>query len=283
MAAPTPAPQAARLRLRDNLYFVDIAILILAFTSLMVFLLDRTNALPADEQNGLRVVDLVLVGLYGAAFLFKVMVVEAPARWLRRYWIYALGVFPLTIPILVPTRFFIVVQVIILILRTGEAIDRAFGARVLRGLFERYRYMLIEELTDPLLMRLAIVLEDSMVNRDYAAAIGKRLDERRDLIEKAVDRAIASSPKLQRITSFGVVDRWVDETREEMVDALTAMLTGPELNQIIREGLQDAFGELKSGIAARKWQSKGVGLRDVATAVVRGESEAPAPHPTETR
>src|SRR5947208_1995426 len=112
MAAPTPAQQAARLRLRDNLYFVDIAILILAFTSLMVFLLDRTNALPADEQNGLRIVDLVLVGLYGAAFLFKVMVVEAPGRWLRRYWIYALGVFPLTIPILVPARFFIVVQVI---------------------------------------------------------------------------------------------------------------------------------------------------------------------------
>lgn len=277
MSAPAPSRDATRLRLREKLYFVDIAILALAFTSLLVFLLDRTHALPPDEESGLRIVDLVLVALYGIAFVYKVLVVEAPGRWLRRYWIYALGVFPLTINILVPNRYFIVIQVVILVLRVGEGLDRAFGARVLRGLFERYRYMLIEELTDPLLMRLAVVLEDAVTSRDYAAAIGKRLDERRDLIEQAVDRAIAASPKLQTLTRFGVVDKWVDETREEMVDALHAALTAPELNQIIREGLQDAFAELKQGIADKKWHGKGVGLKDVAVGVVTG----PDRHPTE--
>jgi hypothetical protein len=275
MAAPAPPPPT-RLRLRERLYFLDVAILILAFTSLLVFLLDRTHALPPDEEIVLRYVDLALVALYGAAFLYKVILVENPGRWLRRYWIYALGILPLTIPLGVPVRYFIVVQVIILVLRTGEALDRAFGARVLRGLFERYRYMLIEELTDPLLMRLAIVLEDAVTSRDYAAAIGHRLDERRDLIEKAVDRAIAASPKLQTITRFGVVDKWVDDTREEMVDALHAALTGPELNQIIREGLQDAFGELKQGIADKKWRGKGVGITDVAVGVANVGSE-PSP------
>lgn len=281
--APSKARQEqARLKLRANLHVLDVAILILAFVSLLVFLLDRTNALPGDEEQALRWVDLALVALYGGAFVFKLLVVESPLKWLRRYWIYAFGVFPLTIPILVPARYYIVVQVIIVVLRTGEALDRAFGARVLRGLFERYRYMLIEELTDPLLMRLAIVLEDAVTSRDYAAAIGKRLDERRDLIEAAVDRAIAASPKLQTITRFGIVDKWVDETREEMVDAVHAALTGPELNAIIREGLQDAFAELKQGIADRKWHNKGVGLRDVAVGVVGGGDEgSPAPHPTQ--
>ena len=273
---------ATRLRLREKLHVLDIAILVLAFVSLLVFLVDRTNALPDDEEVVLRWIDLALVALYGGAFLFKLLVVEAPLRWLRRYWIYAFGVFPLTMPILVPARYYIVVQVIIVVLRTGEALDRAFGARVLRGLFERYRYMLIEELTDPLLMRLAIVLEDAVTSRDYAAAIGARLDQRRDLIEAAVDRAIAKSPKLQRLTSFGPVDRWVDETREEMVDAIHAALSGPELNQIIREGLQDAFAELKQGIADKKWHRKGVGLKDVAVGVVGAEDEAPGKHPTQT-
>ncbi|GEM_PF-5535148 len=277
--APRGTPTETRLRLRENLYFLDVAILVLAFTSLFVFLLDRTHALPADEESGLRIIDLTLVALYGGAFVFKVLIVEAPLRWLRRYWIYAFGVLPLTIPVLVPARFYIVVQVIIIVLRTGEALDRAFGARVLRGLFERYRYMLIEELTDPLLMRLAIVLEDAVTSRDYAAAIGKRLDERRDLIEKAVDRAIEASPKLQTITRFGVVEKWVDETREEMVDAVHAALTGPELNQIIREGLQDAFGELKQGIKDKKWRGKGVGLKDVAVGVVQGADREPGAPP----
>lgn len=264
-----PAPVKRRLVLREQLHLVDYAILLLAFLSLLVFVLYRTDKLTGQDVTALKTIDLVLVALYGSAFLFKWIVAEKRMRWLGKNAVNALGVLPLTFPFLVPDRFFIVVQVIIIVLRTGEALDRAFGARVLRGLFDRYQYMLVEELTDPLLMRLAIVLEDAVTSRDYAAAIGKRLDERRDLVEAAVTRAIEASPKLKRLNEFGLVNRWVDEAREEIVDAATAALTGPELNLIIREGLQDAFTELKKGIAEKKWREKGLGVGDVARGVVR--------------
>ena len=266
MTAPIPS---RRLKLRERLYFVDIAILALAFTSLLVFLLFRTNALPDDELVGLRVVDFVLVGLYAGSYIAKGLLADDPLKWLRRNWLFALGAFPLTIPFLIPARFFIVVQVIIVTLRTGEALDRAFGARVLQGLFVRYRSMLVEELTDPILLRLAIALEEALVSRDFAKAIAKRLDERRDLVEQAVDRAIAASPKLSRLNSFPGVSGWIDDTREEMVDAAHAALSSPEVNQLIREGLQDAFAELKTSIKERKYLGKGVGVGDVAAGVVR--------------
>jgi hypothetical protein len=268
MAAPVP-PTGRRLQLREQLHLVDYAILFLAFLSLLVFVLDRTDKLTGGDITTLRTIDLVLVALYGAAFAFKWIVAERRLRWLRRNALNALGAFPLTFPLFFPEKYFIVVQVIIVILRTGEALDRAFGARVLRGLFDRYQYMVVEELTDPLLMRLAIVLEDAVTSRDYAAAIGKRLDERRDLVEAAVKRAIHASPKLSRISEFGPVSNWIDETTEEMVDALHAALTGPELNTIIREGLQDAFAELKQGIAEKKWRERGVGVAEVGRGLVR--------------
>lgn len=262
----------ARLRLRENLHILDFAILGLAFTSLLVFLLDRTRALPAEETDVLRTLDLVLVVLYASAYVTKWMVADSPLGWLRRNWLLAFGAFPLTINVLgfvVADRYFIVIQVITLVLRAGEALDRAFGARILAGLFERYRSMLVEELSQPLLMRLAVVLEDAVTSRDYAAAIGKRLDDRRDLVEAAVKRAIAASPKLTRLSRFGPVERWIDETTDEVVDAAHAALTGPEINLLIREGLQEAFAELKQGIADRKWKEKGVGVADVALGVVR--------------
>jgi hypothetical protein len=248
---------------------VDYAILFLAFLSLLVFVLYMTNRLTGAETDVLRSIDLTLVALYGTAFALKWLIADRPLRWIRRNAIYALGAFPLTFPFLIPERFFIVVQVIVVILRTGEALDRAFGMRVLQGIFARYQYMVVEELTDPLLMRLAIVLEDAVTSRDYAAAIGKRLDERRDLVEAALERAIAASPKLSRLTAFGPVREWVDDAREEMVDAAHAALTGPELNTIIREGLADAFAELKKGIAERKWREKGVGVAEIARGVAR--------------
>ncbi|MFA5861297.1 MAG: hypothetical protein WDA16_06335 [Candidatus Thermoplasmatota archaeon] len=265
----TPPKRSQRLVLREKLHIVDYAILLLAFLSLLVFVLYRTDKLTGQDVTALKTIDLTLVALYGSAFVFKWIIADRRLRWLRRNAINALGVFPLTFPFLVPERFFIVVQVIIIVLRTGEALDRAFGARVLRGLFDRYQYMLVEELTDPLLMRLAIVLEDAVTSRDYAAAIGKKLDERRDLVEAAVNRAIEASPKLKRLNEFGMVNRWVEEAREEVVDAATAALTGPELNLIIREGLQDAFTELKKGIKEKKWREKGVGVADVTRGVLR--------------
>lgn len=266
------APQATsrRLVLRARLHLFDYAILVLAGVSLGIFLLDRTGALPAAEIRALGVLDLVLVVLYATLFVLKWALADAPLRWLRRNGIYALGILPLTIPVLVPERYFILVQVVVVLLRVGAALDRAFGQRVLQGIFDRYRAMVVEELTAPLLMRLAIVLEEAVTSRDYAAAVGRRLDERRDLVEAAVARAIAASPKLSRLSQFGPVRDLVDDTTREIVDAAHAALTGPELNTLIREGLQDAFTELKEGIAQRKWQGKGVGVKDVAVGVVSG-------------
>lgn len=264
-------PASARLRLRAKLHVVDYVILGLAFTSLLVFILERSRALPAEEHVVLRVVDIALVVLYGGAFATKWMLADDPTRWIRRNGPLALGAFPLTYNVLgflVADRYFIVLQVIVVVLRTGEALDRAFGERILRGLWERYQYMIVEQLSQPLLMRLAVVLEDAVTSRDYAAAIGRRLDDRRDLIEASVKRAIQASPKLSRLSQFGPVERWIDETTQEVVDAAHAALTGPEVNTLIREGLQDAFAELKVGIAQKRWQDKGVGVVDVAKGVV---------------
>ena len=263
---PTAAP--AKLRLRENLYLVDYGILALAFTSIVVFILyEADDKLQGVEFTALRFVDLTLVVLYAAAFATKWMLADEPVRWLRRNALNAIGVLPLTIPFFVPDRFFIVVQLVVVLLRMGEAMDRAFGARVLRGLIERYQYMLVEALTEPLLMRLAVVMEDTVTSRDYAVAMGRKLDERRELVEAAVQRAIAASPKLSRLSQFGPVDRYIKETTEELVDAAHAALTGPEVNAIIRESLQEAFGELKEGIRQRKWTGKGVGVGDLARAV----------------
>ena len=264
-----------RLRLRANLHVVDYVILALAFTSLLVFILERTGALPQEERIILGAVDVTLVALYGTAFGVKWMLADHPTRWIRRNAPLALGIFPITINILpfVADRYFIVVQVIVVVLRTSEALDRAFGERILQGLWHRYQAMIVEELSQPLLMRLAIVLEEAVTSRDYAAAIGRRLDGRRDLVEAAVKRGIAASPKLTRLSRFGPVERWIDETTQEVVDAAHAALTGEEVNTLIREALQETFAELKTGIAERKWQAKGVGVTDVAKGVVAGGAD----------
>ena len=279
-------PARSRLVLRGHLHPLDWTLIVLACASVLLFLAHRLGSLAGLDQGMVRTVDYVMSGAYAVVFVAKWIMAREHTVWLRRHIALAPGILPLTVSIL-PDPWFFIGQLSVLGMRGGKALDRAFGQHVAAALSERYKSMIVEELTEPLLMRLAVLLEDSVTSRDYAAAIGKRLDERRDLVEAAVARAISASPKLSRVTRFGPVHRFVDETTKEVVDAAHAALTGPEINTLIREAFHDAFAELKSGIEERKWRRKGVGLSDVAhgiSASLHHRPEAPAaPAPVRVR
>lgn len=263
---------------------LDVALIALAFASVLVFTLHVSGSLDARGMRVLVGVDLAIVGAYLLIFLAKGLLDERPARWFRRHAWLAVGLMPLTVPFLLAGPWFLLLQVGVLLLRAAKAIDRALHLHVVSGLSEHYRARAVEELTQPLLMDLARLLEDTLTSRDYAAAMGERLHARRDLVEAAVKRGIQASPRLARISGFSPVRRWVDETTQEVVTAAHAALTGPELNALVREAFHEAFAKLRDGLAEPKWPHRGIDVREAAHRVAEEASrlvhprhETPAP------
>lgn len=249
---------------RDRSRPLDVALIVLAFASVLVFTLHVSGTLDATSLRVLVWVDLAIVGAYLLIFLAKGLLDERPARWFLRHAWLAVGLMPLTIPVLLAGPWFLLLQVAIVLLRAAKAIDRALHLHVVSGLSEHYRAKAVEELTQPLLMDLARQIEETLTSRDYAAAMARRLHDRRDLVEAAVRRGLEASPRLSRLASFPPVRRWIDDTTREAVDAAHAALSGPEVNALVREAFHDAFAELRKSLAEPKWPHRGVDLREAA-------------------
>lgn len=255
--------------------WLDRAIVALGFASVLVFALAATAALAGPMRGALVAVDLAIVVAYALAFLAKGLLDENPARWFRRHAWLAVALLPLTVPILVAQPWFLLVQVVVVLVRAAKALDRALHLRVMSGLTERYRARVMEEVTQPLLLHLADALEESLVARDYAKTLGASLASRRELLEGAIHRGLASNPRLSRLSRLPPVARFVDDTTRDVVDAAQQALASEETNALVRSAVRDAFRELRAGIAEPKWPHKGIGLGEAAHRVAEAAHLAP--------
>lgn len=244
--------------------WLDRTIVGLAFASVFVFALTAMGGLVGTMRGALTVLDFLLVGAYAVAFFLKAWLDEDPWRWFRRHAWLALALVPITVPILIAQPYFLLVQVAVLLVRGGKAIDRALHLRVVSGLQDRYRARVMEEVSQPLLLNLATALEEALVARDFAGAMGASLHERRGLVEAAVRRGIESTPRLSRVARLPPVQRWVDDVTHDVVDAAHAALASPETNALLREAIRDAFQELRAGIQEPKWPKHGISAGEAA-------------------
>lgn len=267
MAASKP-----RLVLRRDLVFLDYVFLFLGLMSLIIWGLDFSRSLEPDEVVVLRWTDYATIAVFGVVFLGKLLAADFPLRYLKAHWFAIFGFFPLTNPLFIPPRFYIVVQILIVVSRFGQAIDRAFGAHVLKQVFARYRAAVVEELTDPLLDRLLFVIQINLVRGRYAASIGEGIDRRRAEVRMSVEKAIMASPKLTTITKIPGAEEAIHNAVQEGIDAAVAALKSDELNRAIQETLNEAFEDLRKSVRERSWKEQGVGLGDVATGLMKGSA-----------
>ena len=245
--------------------WLDRAIIALAFASVLLFALSVSGVVSGVA---LAAADIAIIGSYALIFLLKGLLDERPTRWFARHVWLAIALLPITIPVLVAQPYFIVVQLVILLARAGKALDRALHLHVVRGLSERYHARAVEEVTRPLLLSLANALEEALLKRDFAGALAGGLHERRQLVEEAVRQGITSSPRLAKVARIPPVQRWVDETTADIVDAAQAALASDQTNALLRDAIRDAFGELRAGLEEPKWPDKGIGPAEAARRVL---------------
>lgn len=267
-----PPPLTLKLAKREfHLIVLDLAVLGLALASLILLVASVTIAPSADELAWVRSIDYAACGVFGLLLVGKALISGAPLRYVRYHWFDVIGLAPLTHPFFGLTRWWTLVGVFIVLARASAALDRAFGERVLFAVFARYRAALVEELTEPILLRLLGVLREALSQGRYMESMGKRVDARRSEIHDVVRRAVASSPKLTFAAKLPGADRFVRETVDEAVTAAVVALTSDELNSIVRDAITGALADLEVKVAEPTWKARGYTLGDIARGLARSE------------
>lgn len=263
-------PARAELARKARFLPIDLAALLLAAASLVVLVAERTVTLQPGEELYLTYLDYAAVVLFAVLFVAKGLVSGSPAGYLKGHWFDAIGVLPLTQPLFGLDRWWGVIGFLIVLARASAALDRAFGERVLLRVFDRYRAMLVEELTEPILVRLLVILRDALTRGRYMASIGASIEEKRADVHEVVRKAVAASPKMTFITHLPGVDRKLQEAVDEAVTSAVTALTSEEMNRIVRDAIDRALRDLETEIAKPHWKERGLTLTDVARGLSRG-------------
>lgn len=266
-----PPPLTLKLAKREiHLLVLDLAVLGLALASAILLVASVTVAPTADETTWVRSIDYAAVGVFGLLLVGKALASGAPLRYTRHHWFDVIGLLPVTHPVFGLDRWWTLIAVLIVLARASAALDRAFGERVLFAVFARYRAAIVEELSEPILIRLLVIIREALAKGSYMESIGKRVDARRPEIHDVVRRAVASSPKLTLAAKLPGADRFVRETVDEAVTAAVVALTSEELNSIVREALTGAIADLELKVAEPSWKERGYSIGDVARGLTRG-------------
>lgn len=254
----------------DRVILMDYLLLVLAIASAIILFLEWNVDLPPGQERLLTLVDRVAIALFGLGFLGKVLVSPEPVHTFKTRAVELIGLFPLTQPVLVAPTYYPIVQGLALLTRFSIGLDRHLGDRALSRIFQRYRAMLVEELTDPILIRASIITEEIIQHGTYAESIGENLERKRSDIHETVRKSIDANPQMRRVMKLPGVPRLVRDAVDGALDSAVTALTSEEMEAIVQSTVEEVFKDFRTEVARKEWKAKGVGVRAVAQAVRGG-------------
>lgn len=269
-AAQTVAPPTFRV--------IDAAMILLALFSVTLVLLDifaRKWLYSFGIFQAVIIVDLVITLIFAADFVIENRK-KSPLRWLKDSWFDIVGLVPMIafvwleakttgVPfgpvftgevqllggaaasggLLRLFRLVRIVRIVQAFSRFLRATNMTFGETVTKRFFDKYRRIIVAELTTPIMVAGISVTQEIVVRMKFLDAAGKSLDAKRPEIHAAVLEALKKNKVPDSVLTQPMVERIVGEVEKSVVDTVVATLTGPEVNKLVQEMIVEVMENFK--------------------------------------
>ena len=305
----TTSPAAQTLE-APKFRIIDAAMILLALFSVTLVLLDiffRRKLYEWNVFTAVMIVDLVITFIFAAEF-FVDNRKKSPGRILRDGWFDIVG--------LVPMVFFVWIEAVaagvgfaavwsgevqllggaraggllrlfrlVRILRIVQAFSRflratnmTFGEQVTKRVFDKYRRIIVAELTTPIMVAGISITQELVIRMKFLEAAGKSLDAKRPEIHAAVLEALAKNKVPQNVLTQPMVERIVHDVEKAVVDTVVSTLTGPEINKLVQEMIVEVMENFKQQLQSPEGKAmlKAMGSAPPAQKDLAGTKDATA-------
>ena len=126
-----------------------------------------------------------------------------------------------------------------------RATNMTFGEQVTKRVFDKYRRIIVAELTTPIMVAGITITQELVIRMKFLEAAGKSLDAKRPEIHAAVLEALAKNKVPQSVITQPLVERIVHDVEKAVVDTVVATLTGPEINKLTQEMIVEVMENFK--------------------------------------
>jgi hypothetical protein len=273
---------------------IDGVMILLALVSVTLVCLDifaRDRLYDWGLFREVIIVDLVITLIFVGDFFFEIRG-EKPGAILRNHWFDIVGMVPMIAFVYFEAyvegqpfgaafnetvrlgggaaasggllRMFRLVRIIRIVQafsRFLRATNMTFGEQVTTRFFDKYRRIIVAELTTPLMVAGITVTQEIVVRMKFLESAGKALDAKRPEIHAAVLEALKKNRVPENVLTQPLIEKIVIDVENTVVTTIVDTLTGPELNKLTQEMIVEVMENFKKQLQSPEGKAllKGLG------------------------
>lgn len=216
------------------------------------------NLLPTLAADVIIWVDLGILALFVLEFLGELRKASSKLLYTRNHWYEVVGMIPVAHW---GIRIFRLVRLLrIYVVKTfplEAAPERDWSYALVRGLISHYRSVLLEEITDPIVITSIGVIKGPMTRARWAGAIGESLQDHRAHIHTIVEDSIEENPRIAPLLKTRTGRRMVHQITDATLDSVIRTLESDELNEVIGESVGQILDELETKVRQKEYAMRG--------------------------
>jgi hypothetical protein len=216
------------------------------------------SVLPTATQRLIVGIDLAIVALFALEFLVELKRSNDRLRYIVSHWYDAVGLIPISNWWLRSFRLVRLLRIYVVKHFPAETQPgRTWVQAFVRGVIGHYRDVLLEEITDPIILASLDTLQPPLVRSRFAETLGETLEERRDQLRYVVEEAVSNARGLGAVMSLPKGRELVRGVTDSALDAVIETLKSDEINEVISEAIRDVLDEVRERVAEKEYQLKG--------------------------
>ena len=282
-STPTGVSPAAQVVPAPKFRIIDAVMILLALVSVTLVVLDiffRGKLYEWGIFKAVVLTDLAITLIFVADFFVETRGMSFGTR-LREEWFDILGLVPLLFFVWLEAqltgvpfgaawtgetrllgggaaagglvRLFRLVRIVRIVqafARFLRATNMTFGEQVTKRFFDKYRRIVVAELTTPIMVAGITVSQEIIIRMKFLEAAGNSLDSKRAEIHAAVMEALQKNKVPDNLIAQPMIDKIIRDIENAVVNTVVDTLTGPELNKLVQEMIVETLDQFKQQLTS---------------------------------
>lgn len=210
--------------------------------------------LPPLADQLIVAADLSILLLFAGEFVYEIRRASNKVVYARNHWYEIVGMVPIAHWGLRAFRLVRLLRMYV-VERYPEEVEpeRDWSYALVRGLIMHYRNVLLEEITDPIIMTSLNVIEDPLARAEHAKALGASIRERRENIHAIVLDSVTNTKGLRTFARTRYGQDIVRAVTESTLETTIHTLESEELNKVISDSIREVLDEVRSKVREKSY------------------------------
>jgi hypothetical protein len=234
---------------------MDVVMISLALVSLGLLLYEEVYDPGAEATRRIIIIDLVIVAIFAVEFLWRMFRAPTKMGYVKSHWYDLLGMVPVSHPLFRSFRLARILRLVVLTSRFVRATNRSFGEAIVERTVGRYKEIIIEEISDRIILRVLDETERVLTAGAYGSSTARALHANRDALMARINDQLKEDRATRWAMHVPGMERVLDAVQERTINSVIATLGSEEVNETIVSVLREIMGDLRREVAKKEWKA----------------------------